>query len=155
MMMTRRIVSVIASGFLVVGLYALPARADATYHSQHIELAPIAEAQLRTGFVENIHVNGPNVYAHENYALNGADANASYQVSLSLWTANTSCSGPATLQFPTAVLTTNAAGNGTAHAVFTPEDAAGLRGQTISAMWTLSVGTSVAYTTDCEILRLD
>jgi hypothetical protein len=76
-------------------------------------------------------------------------------VVLSIWTANTSCSGEPTLQFPTAVVATNAVGNGLADVVFTREDADGLRGLTVSAMWTLSVGGSVSYATDREVIHLD
>ncbi len=37
------------------------AAADAVYHSQHIALNPIGGASLRSGFVENIHTDGPQV----------------------------------------------------------------------------------------------
>jgi hypothetical protein len=151
----RRTAASIVLGLLIVGVGALPARADGTYRARHIALAPVGDAPLRAGFVENIHVNGPNVYAHENYVLNGADAKASYQVTLSIWAANTECAGDPTVQIDTAVLTTNVAGNGKAQAVFTPEDADGLRGSTVSGMWTVSDGTSVVYATDCEVIQLD
>jgi len=151
----RRTAASVVLGLFIVGLGALPAGADGTYRSQHIALTPIGDAPLRTGFVENIHVNGPNVYAHENYVLNGADAEVSYQVTLSIWAANTECSGEPTVQIDTAVLTTNVAGNGKAQAVFTPEDADGLRGGTVSGMWTVSDGASVVYATDCQVLQLD
>jgi len=39
--------------------------------------------------------------------------------------------------------------------VFTPADADGLRGLTVSAMWTLWNGPAATYATDCEILSLD
>jgi hypothetical protein len=132
-----------------------PAGADATYHAAHINLAPVAGAPLRSGFVENIHANGPNVFAHELYQLNGAEPNTSFQVVLSIWTGNTSCSGEPTLRLPTAVVATNAAGNGLADIVFTPDDADGLRGLTVSGMWTLSDGGSVFYATGCEVIDLD
>jgi hypothetical protein len=47
-------------------------RGDAVYHSQHIALRPVGSAPLRSGFVENIHTNGPTVYAMQRYALVGA-----------------------------------------------------------------------------------
>ena len=62
---------------LLVGLavcsWALPAGADAAYHASHLPLHATGSAPLRSGFVENIHANGPTVYAHENYIVNGAD----------------------------------------------------------------------------------
>jgi hypothetical protein len=145
-------VSVLA---VVCAFWVAPAGADSTYHSAHLALAPLAGAPLSSGFVENIHVNGPNIYAHEIYQVNGAAPSTSYQVVLSIWTTNTSCSDSPTLQVPTATLTTNGAGNGRADAVFTPADADGLRGLTVSAQWTLLNGTTPTYATDCEILHLD
>jgi hypothetical protein len=76
-------------------------------------------------------------------------------VVLSIWTTNTSCSGQTALQLPTAALTTNAAGNGLADIVFTPADADGLRGLTVSATWTLWSGTAATYATGCEVINLD
>jgi hypothetical protein len=139
----------------VCGFCAAPAGADSTYHSAHISLAPIAGAPLISGFVENIHADGPNVYAHEIYQLVGAAPSTSYQVVLSIWTTNTSCSGSPTLQLPTATLTTNGAGNGLADVFFTPANADGLRGLTVSARWTLWNATTPTYATDCEIIKLD
>jgi hypothetical protein len=141
---------------VAVALFSVAAAgADASYHTGHIALSPIGGAPLKSGFVQNIHANGPNVYAHEIYQLNGAGAATSYQVVLSIWTANTSCSGTPSLQLPTAVVTTNDDGNGLADVVFTPSDADGLRGLTVSAMWTLWNGATAAYTTDCEVITLD
>jgi len=145
----------VATALATALLIVAPAGADATYHTAHIKLAPVAGAPLTSGFVENIHANGPNVYAHELYQLNGAEPNTSFQVVLSIWTGNTSCSGEPALQLPTALVSTNAVGNGLADVVFTPEDADGLRGLTVSAVWTLSDAGSVSYATDCEVIHLD
>ena len=114
----RRLTSVALLAGLAVCSWALPAGADAAYHASHLPLHATDSAPLRSGFVENIHANGPTVYAHENYIVNGADTNASYQVVLSIWATNTACAGTPTLEIPTAVLTTNGAGNGSAHVVF-------------------------------------
>ena len=54
---------------------AQSAAADAVYHSEHMRLSPVGGAPLKSGFVQNIHPNGPNVYARERYVLNGALAN--------------------------------------------------------------------------------
>jgi hypothetical protein len=96
------------------------------------------------------------VYAHEVYVLNGAAANTSYDVVLTIWDANTTCSGKTIIHMTTATLDTNAAGNGRAGAFFSPEQADGLRGLTVSAMWRIveSDGITV-YVTDCEIVILD
>jgi hypothetical protein len=136
-------------------LWVASAGADSTYHTAHIDLSPLAGAPLVSGFVENIHANGPNIYAHEIYKLNGAEATATYQVVLSIWTTNTTCSGTPALQLPTATLTTNSVGNGLADVFFTPAQADGLRGLTVSAIWTLWNGTTATYATDCEVITLD
>jgi hypothetical protein len=131
------------------------ASADQVYHSQHYDLSPIGGAPLNSGFVENIHANGPNVYAHEIYQVNGASPDFSYDVQLSIWTLNTNCSGDPDLQFVTDTIATDAAGNGEGQAVFTPEDADGLRGLTVSAQWQLLSEGSAVYETGCEVVVLD
>jgi hypothetical protein len=138
-------------------LWASAAGADATFHTAHAALSPIGDAPLRSGFVQNIHENGPIVFARETYQLNGAEPNTSYQVVSSAWKRNTSCSGSPSVRLPAAVLTTNAAGNGVADHVFTPADAtrAGLHGLTFSVMWTLFNGTTATYATDCEVVTAD
>jgi hypothetical protein len=50
---------------------------------------------------------------------------------------------------------TNGVGNGLADIVFTPEDADGLRGLTVSATWTLWNGLTATYGTDCEVITPD
>ena len=151
----RRLTSIALLAGLAVCSWALPAGADAAYHASHLPLHATASAPLRSGFVENIHANGPTVYAHENYNVNGADTNTSYQVVLSIWATNTACAGTPTLEIPTAVVTTNGAGNGSAHVVFRPEDAGDLRGSTVREMWTLTTDGSIEYATDCEVITLD
>ncbi len=58
----------LALGLLGAGGTAL---ADQVYHTQQIALAPVGGAPLRTGFVVNVHADGPRVFALERYALNG------------------------------------------------------------------------------------
>jgi hypothetical protein len=78
--------------------------------SQHISLTPVAVGESGSGFVENIHANGPNIYAHEQYVLNNGLPSTTYQVVIHLSAlADTTCSAPF-LVLPTASLTTNVAG---------------------------------------------
>jgi hypothetical protein len=67
------------------------------------------------------------------------------------------CATAPELMLPTAVLTTNAAGNGTAKTVFAPADAAGLTGLTVGGRWqvTLAGGGPVLYQTACTAVALD
>jgi len=150
-----RLAAVAALAAPALLLWASLAHADQVYHSHHYDLTPINGAPLQSGFVENIHPNGPNVYAHENYVLNGATPDTSYQVVLSIWTSNLTCSGSPDLQIPTAVLGTNVSGNGKAEHVFTPADADGLHGHTVSLMWQVLAGGAPAYETGCEVVTLD
>ncbi len=145
----------VASGLAIVGLMASPASADSTYHSTHISLIPVGGAPLRTAFVENIHANGPNVFAHEVYVVNGGIPNADLQVAISVWVGNTACTGDASFTLPTASLNTNVAGNGKAQHVFTPADANGLHNTTDGATWTLSANGVVVYRSGCEVISLD
>src|ERR1700747_3304860 len=149
----RRVWVVVLAGIAsIVGVAS--AQADSTYHSAHIALAPISGAPLRSGFVENIHPNGPNVFAHEAYVVNGSEPDASYQVVLMIFPGDTTCaSSPITI--PTAVVTTNVAGNGTAYHVFTPADAEGLHGLTVGGMWVLEREATPEYTTSLAVIHLD
>lgn len=131
-----------------------PAFADSVYHSSHYNLTAVNAAPLRSGFVENIHPNGPTVYAHEQYVLNGAAPNTTYQVVLMIFPGDTTCSSTP-ISIPTATIPTNSAGNGVADHVFTPADANGLHGTTVGGMWTISSGGSADYQTGCETIVLD
>lgn len=146
--------AVFAAACACAGLAAAPAAADQAYHSQHIALEPVAGATLRNGFVENIHPNGPNVFAHEIYVLNGAAPNTTYDVAIAIWATNTSCSGAPDVAMGTATIDTNPAGNGKGQIVFTPADADGLIGLTVSVRWSVSIGSTVAYESDCEVVTL-
>ena len=135
-----------------------PAAADATYHTERLPFAAVGGAPLQAGAVVNAHANGPNVYAHEQYTLVGAQPATAYQVLLLVDVASPTCAtATPALTLPTKVLTTNAAGNGTASAVFTPADAAGLRGLTVGGRWqvTLATGGPVLYQTACTAITLD
>jgi hypothetical protein len=150
--MRRVLMTFVLALFAVMG--ATSARADAVYHSQHIALSPLGAAPLRSGYVENIHADGPNVYAHEQYVVNGAGPNTTYHVVLMVFLSDTTCStSPITI--PTATITTNAAGNGNAYHVFTPADAAGLHGLTGGGKWFLINGATDTYATSCATIHLD
>lgn len=138
---------------LVIALFGAPAWGDAFYHSQHIALQPVGSSPLRSGFVENIHANGPTVYAMERYALVGA-APGSYAVTLHLF-ADTSCTsviGP----FPSITFATNAVGNGVGHLRLPPSAIpAGFHGATIGIIWELAGDTGATYETACSTVVLD
>jgi hypothetical protein len=141
---------VIVATVVVAGALAASASADAVYHATRIPLQGIGDAP-GGGIVVNIHANGPIVYPHEVYLLDHAEP-GSYQVMIHIYPASQDCTGEA-LHLPTAILETNAAGNGEADVKFSPEDADGLRGLTVSAFWTAE--GSASYMTDCSVISLD
>ena len=146
---TMRLI-VIASTVVVALILAAGAAADSVYHSTRIPLRGVGDAP-GGGTVVNIHANGPVVYAHEVYLLDHAEPGI-YQVMIHIYPASQDCTGEV-LDLPTATLETNADGNGRADVKFTPTDADGLRGLTVSAFWTVEGPAS--YTTDCTVITLD
>jgi hypothetical protein len=134
--------------------FAPAAAADRLYHSQHIALQPVGDSPLGSGFVQNIHANGPNVYGHEIYHLSGAVPNTTYQVTLLLYPFDPSCS-TAPVPVPTTQLHTNGAGNGNANFFFRPADVpAEIRNATHGIRWTVTSANS-AYETACSAVHLD
>jgi len=154
--MMHRILAVVAAAVVLsVGLMVAPALADAGYHSSHIELLPTGATPLRSGFVENIHVNGPEIFAREVYVLNGAQPKTTYQVTLNIFVLDPSCTGEP-LVVPTAAITTNAAGNGQGAAVFHPADVPTvLRNATHGIIWTVSDASGVVFSSGCEVVTID
>src|SRR5215210_4122312 len=112
-----------------------PVSADSLYHTDRLALEPVGDAP-GGGSVVNIHPDGPNVFARELYSLVGANPGQSYQIHLRIWSDNLTCAGAATLDLSTAVVETNAQGNGTAAFVLRPEDVPGfLRDTRFSINW--------------------
>ena len=163
----QRLLAVVAAAVLGVGLMVAPALADAGYHSSHIQLLPTGGTPLRSGFVENIHVNGPEVFAREVYVLNGAQPETTYQVTLNIFVLDPSCTGspgavvailwePSADRVQTAAITTNAAGNGQGGAVFRPADVpVVLRNATHGIIWTVSDASGVVFSSGCERVSID
>ena len=153
--LSRRALAVLAASVVTASAATLAAAAPSP--AQHFPLMPLGGEPLQMGFVEVIHPNGPEVYARHVYKLNGARSGQSYQVVISIWTSSLTCSGDPQFVLPSAVLVTNASGNGEAGAVFDPElvAALGLRGLTIGANVTLVREESPAYTTGCQVVQQD
>lgn len=153
--LSRRALALLAVG--VVTASAATLAAAAPIPAEHFPLMPLGGEPLQEGFVEVIHPNGPQVYTHHVYKLNGALSDQSYQVVISIWTSNLTCSGDPQFVLPSAVLVTNASGNGEADAVFDPElvAALGLRDLTIGGNVTLVREGSPAYTIGCQVIQHD
>jgi hypothetical protein len=151
----RRALAVLVLGVVTASFAAIAAAEP--FAAQHFALAALNGEPLRNGFVEVIHPDGPQVYAHQVYHLNGARSKDSYEVVISIWTSNLACSYDPAFVLPAAVVDTNPSGNGEADAVFTPEllDALGIRGLTIGGTVTLFRQGVPAYTTGCHVVQLD
>ena len=145
-----RHILVLAATAVLAAAFVATAAADRVYHTERLALNGVGGAP-GGGMVVNIHPNGPNVYAHEIYTLSHA-VPGTYQVSLHLFLTSLNCTG-ATAVLPTAMLTTNATGNGRADVKFTPEDAATIRHMTFSISW--SVTGPATYVTACTVVTLD
>jgi hypothetical protein len=141
---------VLAATATLAAAFIGSATADQVYHTERLKLNGVSGAP-GGGMVVNIHPNGPNVYAHEIYRLSHA-VPGTYQVSLNVFPTSLDCTG-ATAVLPTAMLTTNATGNGRADVKFTPEDVASLRHMTFSISWT--VAGPATYVSACTVVTLD
>jgi hypothetical protein len=144
-----------AMAIFVVAVLASPAAADRVYHSEHLELTPVGGAPLRSGFVENTKAQGPRIYAHEIFVVNGAVPNATYTVTRNFFF-GPDCSGENDVfKSEVANLTTNASGNARGDAKITPMDVAGFEG-VHGVLWTVrNAAGMVVYHTACTAVTLD
>jgi hypothetical protein len=159
--MKRRFILTLV-GAVVLSLLQVPrAIADQVYHSERLDfwLTDEGEAaghpELRSGHVVNIHPNGPVNGALERYMINGATANANYQVVI-LAFSDLGCAGEPTLSIPTALLETTAQGNAHGQGHFSRADIDPFSGATVGVFWTLEDEDGVvAYRTDCTVVSID
>jgi len=149
-----RAFAVAAVAMVAAGLAPLAA-ADAVYHAEHLDLAAPSGAPLRSGFVENIKAEGPRVYAHEIFVLNGAAPKSSYTFTRHFFFLDPECDGNLVFASDVAELNTNAGGNARGDVFVTPAEAEGLEG-VHGVMWTVqnSLGL-VVYQTACTAVTLD
>lgn len=149
--------------FAIAGAVALAAAlaplaaADAVYHSERLELASVAGAPLRSGFVLNSKAQGPRVYAHEIYVLNGAAPNAKFTFKRDFYVANCGCKGEPSFSTPVGWLETNGAGNAKDDLLVTPDDIpAFLRGEKHGVRWHVeNAAETIVYRTACTAVTLD
>jgi hypothetical protein len=146
----------VAASLAAIGLAAIPARADRVYHSEHLDLAPVGGAPLRSGFVENIKAQGPVVYAHEIFVLNGAGRRATYTVARNFFPFDSDCGGDnGVFASDVATLTTNRSGNARDDVFVRPEEVAGFEG-VHGVKWTVhNDGGALVYQSACTAVTLD
>ena len=148
----------VASALLGAIVPASTASADSVFHSTRYELHALGGAPMSSGFVIDVHANGPTVYAQERYHLMGALPSTTYQVALRAY-ADQGCTNLITT-IPETTMTTDANGNTHGSVTFTPEAVAPFRNPagtaTYGLAWVISrQGQSPAYTTGCQVVTLD
>ena len=132
---------------------AAPALADQVFHTTHAAVHAVAGAPLQSGFVNDIHSNGTVNSAHEEYHLNGAQPNTTYQVQLVIYP-TTNCTGAPFLVFPTSQLTTNGSGNGNANFDF-PAGPPNNPPLQVGIVWQFLANGAPVYATDCVPVTID
>lgn len=143
---------------LIFTAFVSAVSADGVYQSDHVEYYPVGAQPIRSGFVQNIHPNGPQLYAIERHTLNGASPNTDYFIKPLIYLPASDCTGEP-IPFPVEFsLSTNGVGNGTTLTTLPPEAAEGLAGLTINVRWQLLAGAAdgpAAYETECAVVILD
>jgi hypothetical protein len=152
MCLRRRILVLVAVSAAALGALATTALADQAFHTLKAPLSAVGDAPLRSGWISDIHANGPIIGAHEEYHLNGGIPNTTFQVVIQFYRGVTGCPSGSAVPLPTAQLTTNAAGNGNADWVF-PGGPPGQVTQN-SAIWQLVGPDGIAYQTDCQLVLI-
>jgi hypothetical protein len=151
----RRLLWLTASAVALAALAPLPAAADRVYHSEHLNFAAVGGAPLRSGFVQNIKAQGPRIYAHEIYVLNGARARTTYTVTRDFFFQDPKCGGELVFHEDVGTLRTNASGNAQGDVFVKPSDVAGFQG-VHGVTWTVrDAAGAVAYRTTCTAVTLD
>lgn len=151
----RRVAWLTASAAAVAALVPPFAAADRVYHSEHLDLAAVGGTPLRSGFVQNIKAEGPRIYAHEIYVLNGAGARTAYTATRDFFVLDPACAGQLVFHENVATLRTNASGNARADVIVKPAEVAGFEG-VHGVTWTVrDAGGAIAYRTSCTAVTLD
>ena len=150
-----RLFLLIVSAATVAALLPAVAGADRVYHSEHLRLTPMNGAPLRSGFVENIKAEGPRVYAHEIFHVNGARARTTYTVTRNFFFLDPECSGQLVFLSDVATLRTNLSGNARGDVFVRPSEVEGFEG-VHGVRWTVQDSSgAVAYQTRCTAVTLD
>jgi hypothetical protein len=144
-----------ASALACAALVPSLASADRVYHSEHLNFASVGGAPLRSGFVQNIKAEGPRIYAHEIFVLNGARARTAYTVTRDFFFEDPECTGAIVFHSDVATLRTNASGNARGDVFVEPGEVEGFAG-VHGVMWTVrDASGAVAYQTRCTAVTLD
>jgi hypothetical protein len=132
------------------------ASADSVFKTQHIALTPLDGAPLRSGFVQQIHANGPIVYGTDAVVLNGALPRTTYVAVMFVSPFDPTCAS-GVVPFGGLTFKTNAAGNGRGATGIIPPEAIPdvVRGHVDGFYWVVFSGGAPAYATSCAPLPAD
>jgi hypothetical protein len=142
---------------LVSSIFVGTVAADSVYHTERLVLEPVGGAS-GSGFVVNIHPNGPEIFAQERYALRGASSNTSYTVWLIIDASAVACDFDGLTIQMKADLRTNAVGIATSPADFAFQPGGippCLRGASFPIHWEVTTGGTLTHQTDWTIVTLD
>lgn len=158
-MTTRRIsrLASIAMAAISIVVMMAPAAADQAHHTSRSEFHAVDDAPLRSGYILNIHANGPNVFAHEVYSLNGAIPNTTFQVVAHVYFDDLTCGGDPNVSLPIGDITTNNAGNATDDIVLSLDaaNALGFRNVSGADLWQILLDGEVVYQSECTLATAD
>ena len=134
--------------------FASAASADRFFHTAHLDLMPIGDAPLRSGFINDVHTQGVQIGAQELYVLNGALPNTTYSVALWIYPRGSgSCDGAPLRMFTTESLTTNDAGNAEVQHTFPANPNAPPPGLAPTPIkWVVSLNGVPQYETACALV---
>jgi hypothetical protein len=134
--------------------FASTATADRFFHTAHLDLTPIGDAPLRSGFINDVHTQGVQIGAQELYVLNGALPNTTYSVALWIYARGSgSCAGAPLRMFTTESITTNDAGNGEVQHTFPANPNAPPPGLAPTPIkWVVSLNGVPQYETGCVLV---
>ena len=154
MRLVRHAAVAAALATIALPLLASTAAADQYFHTSHAALIPINGAPLQSGFVNDIHAQGPEIGAQERYQLNGALPNTTYTVELHIYRGDPTCSGTFFTR-QTVTFTTNSAGNGQAGFTFFAANPVPPPNPVESGIiWVVSTGGVPQYQTACVPVTL-
>jgi hypothetical protein len=156
--MQRKRLALMMGGLLVLLALAIGpgsiAFADQSFHSERIPLTAIGSAPLQSGFVVDIHANGPQIAAQERYVLVGVLPKTTYQVQLLGYVNDPTCS-ITPLLIPEATLVTNGAGSGEASFTFRAQDVGSLHNTNNGLIWQITLAGQVVYQSACVVVPVD
>lgn len=154
--MKHRITTLVLLAALAAFLVPAGASADSVFKTQHIALMPLDGAPLRSGFVQQIHANGPIVYGTDAVVLNGALPHTTYVAVMFVSPFDPSCES-GVVPFGAVVFSTNRAGNGRGATGIIPPEAIPdeARGHVHGFYWVVFAGGAPAYATSCAPLPTD